>query len=203
MGHISTAQRSKQRAEKYSSNQKTTTTIMICLRSLPLVPHELKSPISFRTRAQQQQQHSHPFSQTLRSHTVPHKTLTGGGTATTTVANVGLSEHNDLNAAEEEEPLPSELSEELMPNHVAVIMDGNGRWAKQRGLPVSAGHLAGARSLRELVEICCKWGVRVLTVFAFSYDNWIRPKVRFTIILRVRYDFEIWIFQLILTSQKK
>nr|XP_023894206.1 dehydrodolichyl diphosphate synthase 2-like [Quercus suber] len=149
---------------------------MICLRSLPLVPHELKSPLSSRTRAQQQ--HSSPFSQTLRSHTVPHKTLTGGGTATTTtVANVALSEHNDLNAAEEEEPLPSELREELMPNHVAVIMDGNGRWAKQRGLPTSAGHQAGARSLRELVEICCKWGIRVLTVFAFSYDNWIRPKV--------------------------
>lgn len=176
---------------------------MICLRSLPLGPHELKSPLSFRTRAQQQR-HSHPFSQTLRSHTVPHKTLIGGGTATTTTAaNVALSSHNDLNAAEEEEPLPSELSEELMPNHVAVIMDGNGRWAKQRGLPVSVGHQSGARSLRELVEICCKWGIRVLTVFAFSHDNWIRPKVRFTIILRVRFDFEIWNFQLILTSQKK
>lgn len=174
---------------------------MICLLTLPSVPLELKSPLSFRTRAQQQ--HSHPFSQTLRSHTVPHKTLTGGGTATTTVANVALSEHNDLNAAEEDEPLPAELNEELLPNHVAVIMDGNGRWAKQRGLPTSAGHQAGARSLRELVEICCKWGIRVLTVFAFSYDNWIRPKVRFTIILRVRFDFEIWIFQLILTYQKK
>ncbi|KAH9701678.1 dehydrodolichyl diphosphate synthase 2 [Citrus sinensis] len=60
-----------------------------------------------------------------------------------------------------------------MPRHVAVIMDGNVRWARQRGLPSSAGHEAGVRSLRELVELCCRWGVKVLTVFAFSYDNWV------------------------------
>jgi ditrans,polycis-polyprenyl diphosphate synthase len=75
-------------------------------------------------------------------------------------------------------PLPEGLLREAMPRHVAVIMDGNARWARQRGfIALSAGHEAGARSLRELVELCCDWGVRVLTVFAFSYDNWIRPKV--------------------------
>lgn len=64
-----------------------------------------------------------------------------------------------------------------MPLHVAVIMDGNVRWAQQRGLPGSAGHEAGVRSLREMVELCGKWGIKVLTVFAFSYDNWVRPRV--------------------------
>lgn len=107
---------------------------------------------------------------------------------TTTSAKTAVREHvqeensRDGNALARDspdvEPFPEELREELMPKHVAVIMDGNGRWARQRGLPPSAGHEAGARSLRELVELCCKWGIRVLTVFAFSYDNWIRPKVR-------------------------
>ena len=75
-------------------------------------------------------------------------------------------------------PLPEGLRREVMPRHVAVIMDGNARWARQRGfLEASAGHEAGGRSLRELVELCCEWGIGVLTVFAFSYDNWTRPKV--------------------------
>lgn len=56
-------------------------------------------------------------------------------------------------------------------------MDGNGRWAQMRGLPVGAGYEAGARAFRGLVELCCKWGIRVLTVFAFSADNLFRPKV--------------------------
>ncbi|KAK9279333.1 hypothetical protein L1049_013012 [Liquidambar formosana] len=64
-----------------------------------------------------------------------------------------------------------------MPNHVAVIMDGNGRWARQRGLPTSLGHQQGVQSLREMVGLCCKWGIKVLTVFAFSQENWIRPKM--------------------------
>lgn len=77
----------------------------------------------------------------------------------------------------EPEPMPPGLLPELMPKHVAVIMDGNGRWAKMRGLTPSAGHEAGVRSLRRIIELCCSWGIKVLTVFAFSYDNWVRPKV--------------------------
>ncbi|KAL9238695.1 hypothetical protein vseg_013084 [Gypsophila vaccaria] len=77
----------------------------------------------------------------------------------------------------EEEELPGGLRREAMPRHVAVIMDGNVRWARQRGLPGGAGHEAGVRSLRRLVEMCCKWGIKVLTNFVFSYDNWVRPKV--------------------------
>ena len=80
-------------------------------------------------------------------------------------------------AVESPEPIPEELAAELMPKHVAVIMDGNGRWAKLRNLPASAGHQAGVQSLRRMVTLCCSWGIKVLTVFAFSTDNWARPKV--------------------------
>ncbi|KAI4385960.1 hypothetical protein MLD38_003943 [Melastoma candidum] len=72
--------------------------------------------------------------------------------------------------------LPSLLLPGLMPRHVAVIMDGNARWALRRGLPPSAGHEAGVRSLRHLLHLCSHWGIPVLTVFAFSSDNWYRPK---------------------------
>lgn len=74
--------------------------------------------------------------------------------------------------------LPAGLRRESMPNHVAVIMDGNRRWARMMGLPTGSGYEAGVRALRRLVELCCKWGIRVLTVFAFSSDNWFRPKVK-------------------------
>src|SRR5918911_1449261 len=58
---------------------------------------------------------------------------------------------------------------------VAIIMDGNGRWAKRRGLPVAAGHRAGTRALRRTVEAAIDLGVRSLTVYAFSTENWSRP----------------------------
>ena len=61
-----------------------------------------------------------------------------------------------------------------MPRHVAVIMDGNGRWAKQRGLPRLLGHRAGADSVRETVRLSGEWGVEALTLFAFSTENWAR-----------------------------
>lgn len=61
------------------------------------------------------------------------------------------------------------------PRHVAIIMDGNGRWAMQRGRPRSAGHLAGARSVRQVVEQARRRGLEVLTLYAFSSDNWERP----------------------------
>jgi undecaprenyl diphosphate synthase len=62
-----------------------------------------------------------------------------------------------------------------VPRHVAIIMDGNGRWARERGLDRSAGHQAGARSVREVVEASLAAGVEVLTLFAFSQENWQRP----------------------------
>lgn len=74
--------------------------------------------------------------------------------------------------------LPAGLEAELMPKHVAVIMDGNRRWAKSKGLPVHHGHLAGRKAFELLCQTCVKYGVKVLTVFAFSTENWIRPKVQ-------------------------
>lgn len=62
-----------------------------------------------------------------------------------------------------------------MPHHIAIVMDGNGRWAKKRFLPRLAGHKQGVDSLRECVKACLVRGVRVLTVFAFSSENWNRP----------------------------
>jgi undecaprenyl diphosphate synthase len=62
-----------------------------------------------------------------------------------------------------------------LPRHIAVIMDGNGRWAKKRGLPRVAGHHSGVQAVRATVEGCAKRGVQVLTLFAFSSENWKRP----------------------------
>ena len=64
---------------------------------------------------------------------------------------------------------------ESMPRHVAIIMDGNGRWASQRYLPRFAGHRAGVERVREMVRVCNRRGVQVLTLFAFSSENWRRP----------------------------
>ena len=62
-----------------------------------------------------------------------------------------------------------------IPKHVAIIMDGNGRWAERKGRPRSMGHLAGARAMREVVAHCARTGVEQLTLYAFSSDNWSRP----------------------------
>ena len=69
---------------------------------------------------------------------------------------------------------PPELSKNLIPNHVAVVMDGNGRWAKQRGLPRTAGHEAGEAALFDLVEGAIEIGVKEISAFAFSTENWKR-----------------------------
>jgi undecaprenyl diphosphate synthase len=62
-----------------------------------------------------------------------------------------------------------------IPRHIAVIMDGNGRWAKERGLPRREGHRAGAESVREITDTCIELGVEYLTLYAFSSENWNRP----------------------------
>lgn len=66
---------------------------------------------------------------------------------------------------------------EKIPRHVAVIMDGNGRWAQQRGLPRLAGHDQGSKSIRQCVEACMETGVEFLTLYAFSSENWKRPPI--------------------------
>ncbi|WP_330375482.1 isoprenyl transferase [Inediibacterium massiliense] len=63
-----------------------------------------------------------------------------------------------------------------LPKHIAIIMDGNGRWAKKRGLPRSAGHKAGVEALREIIKTCSNLHIQHLTLYAFSTENWKRPK---------------------------
>ncbi len=63
-----------------------------------------------------------------------------------------------------------------VPTHIAIIMDGNGRWAKKRGLPRQAGHRAGAENLRRIINACVEFEVKILTIYAFSTENWGRPE---------------------------
>lgn len=71
--------------------------------------------------------------------------------------------------------LPSDLDQTRLPKHVAVIMDGNGRWAKRRGLPRIMGHRQGVDALKNLLRCCNDWGIQALTAYAFSTENWKRP----------------------------
>jgi undecaprenyl diphosphate synthase len=71
--------------------------------------------------------------------------------------------------------LPADLKPDRLPQHVAVIMDGNGRWAKRRGLPRIMGHRRGVDTLKTLLRCCRDWGIGALTAYAFSTENWGRP----------------------------
>lgn len=71
------------------------------------------------------------------------------------------------------------------PRHVAIIMDGNNRWAKRRGLPGAAGHRAGVEAIREVLRTCRKHGVEVLTLFAFSSENWLRPSAEVSALMHL------------------
>ena len=71
--------------------------------------------------------------------------------------------------------LPVDLEQNRLPKHVAVIMDGNGRWAKQRGKPRIMGHQRGVDALKDLLRCCKDWGIPALTAYAFSTENWGRP----------------------------
>ena len=69
-----------------------------------------------------------------------------------------------------------EEEKRILPRHIAIIMDGNGRWAKQRNLPRTAGHVAGSKNFKDIARYCNKIGIEYLTVYAFSTENWKRPK---------------------------
>jgi len=71
-----------------------------------------------------------------------------------------------------------------IPQHVAIIMDGNGRWAKERGLPRTTGHREGIKRVKEIVKVAAELGVRVVTFFAFSTENWARPKKEVNMLMR-------------------
>ena len=75
-----------------------------------------------------------------------------------------------------DEALARQVNFEQLPSHVAIIMDGNGRWAAQRHLPRVEGHRAGIDSVRDVVETSARLGIGVLTLYAFSIENWKRPR---------------------------
>jgi undecaprenyl diphosphate synthase len=75
------------------------------------------------------------------------------------------------------ENLKTTIQQNTIPNHVAIIMDGNGRWAKQKGKPRTFGHKKGVDSVRAIIEASVEIGVNYLTLYAFSTENWNRPKI--------------------------
>jgi undecaprenyl diphosphate synthase len=90
------------------------------------------------------------------------------------------------NAASRDEKAQSDLKRRgEIPRHIAVIMDGNGRWAKRRGMPRIAGHREGVESVRDIVEACGQLGVRFLTLYAFSTENWKRPREEVSLLMRL------------------
>ena len=76
-----------------------------------------------------------------------------------------------------------------LPTHIAIIMDGNGRWAKNRSLPRTAGHIAGAKTFKNIARYCNKIGLKYLTVYAFSTENWKRPADEVTGIMNLLRDY--------------
>ncbi len=77
------------------------------------------------------------------------------------------------------------VNNELIPNHIAIIMDGNGRWAKERGLKRTSGHEEGAKVVRDITTHCSKIGVKYLTLYAFSTENWARPKIEVEFLMKL------------------
>lgn len=85
--------------------------------------------------------------------------------------------------------LDEHLLPKVLPKHVAFIMDGNGRWAKKRGLPRTAGHSKGVKTFEDVVEMCFTAGVETVTVYAFSTENWKRPDSEVQYILKLLNDY--------------
>lgn len=77
----------------------------------------------------------------------------------------------------------------ILPRHIAIIMDGNGRWAKKRGLPRTAGHAAGSKNFKDIARYCNKIGLEYLTVYAFSTENWKRPDDEVAAIMDILRDY--------------
>ena len=82
-----------------------------------------------------------------------------------------------------------QVPQEFLPRHVGIIMDGNGRWAKKRGLPRTAGHVTGAKVFRTIAKYCDRRGIEVLTVYAFSTENWKRPQAEVDSIMNLLRDY--------------
>ncbi len=80
-------------------------------------------------------------------------------------------------------------TERILPTHIAIIMDGNGRWAKKRSLPRTAGHAAGSKNFKDIARYCNKIGLKYLTVYAFSTENWKRPKEEVDNIMKIFKEY--------------
>jgi len=88
-------------------------------------------------------------------------------------------------ASREEARLLESLDAQRLPRHIAVIMDGNGRWAQRRHLPRVAGHRSGVESARTIIETCARLDIQALTLYAFSMENWRRPKAEIDFLMRL------------------
>ena len=80
-----------------------------------------------------------------------------------------------------------EIDREKMPKHIAVIMDGNGRWAKKRGMRREFGHRAGRKAVKKIVESCAELKIKNLTLYAFSTENWNRPKLEIDFLMQLLF----------------
>jgi undecaprenyl diphosphate synthase len=81
------------------------------------------------------------------------------------------------------------IDKDRIPAHIAIIMDGNGRWAKERKLPRAIGHGAGVEAIRNVVKECSKIGVKYLTLYAFSTENWVRPKEEINALMKLLLEY--------------
>ena len=81
--------------------------------------------------------------------------------------------------------LIDQIEKDKVPAHIAIIMDGNGRWAKKKGLLRNLGHQGGAKTVREIVEVCAEINVKYLTLYAFSTENWNRPKLEVDLLMKL------------------
>ncbi|MCB0086660.1 MAG: di-trans,poly-cis-decaprenylcistransferase, partial [Caldilineaceae bacterium] len=97
------------------------------------------------------------------------------------------SEVNSLESPKSADTQTAPASPELrsIPYHVGIIMDGNGRWAQSRGLPRLAGHQRGVDNIRRILESCVELGIKVLTIYAFSTENWHRPQEEVSGLMRL------------------
>jgi undecaprenyl diphosphate synthase len=94
-----------------------------------------------------------------------------------------------ISPGSEEDRLVRQLDLSRLPRHVAVIMDGNGRWAEKRHKPRIEGHRAGAKGVQEVVESCARLGIRFLTLYAFSKENWKRPRKEVALLWRLLEEY--------------
>lgn len=96
---------------------------------------------------------------------------------------------NPTSSSENTDELMAKIKKAPLPQHIAIIMDGNGRWAKKRGLPRTAGHAAGMLRVREVIRAVDELGIKILTLYSFSTENWKRPKKEVDFLMKLPIQF--------------